>query len=129
MTEEQQSQEQTWNEVGEQFDAMGKSLAAAVDATTGDEEVQQNLKEMQAEFKATAAQVAQKVKEAKDSGEGPDLDAEASKLGELSRRLGEQAAATGQSMAQEVQPHLSGALKSVQAGIGQLIGGLKKKGQ
>jgi hypothetical protein len=127
MTEAEKTQEQIWNDVGQQFKAMGESLAEAVDATSQDEKVQQDLKNMQAELKATAAQVSQKVKEAKNLGESPNLDEEANKLGELSGRLGEQAKAAGESAAQEVQPHLTGALSSVQEGVSQIINNLKKK--
>jgi uncharacterized phage infection (PIP) family protein YhgE len=127
MSEHEKTQEQIWDEVGQQFDAMGKSLADAVDDTTQDEETRQYLKGIQADFTATVAQLNQKVQAAKESGESPDLDAEASKLGELSAKLGEQAKSTGQGMAQEVQPHLSGALSSVQEGVGRLANSLKRK--
>lgn len=128
MTEEKKSQEQNWDEVGEQFEAMGKSLSAAIDETTQDEEVQQEFKQDLAELKATAAQVSQKVKDAKDSGESPDLDDEAQKLSELSGALGKQAQAAGQGVAGAAQPHLSGALRSVQAGLNQIVDELKTKG-
>jgi len=127
MTDGQKTQEQIWDEVGQQCDAMGKSLADAVDDTTQDEETQQYLKGIQAEFTATVAQLNQKVQAARESGESPDLDAEADTLGELSAQLGEQAKTTGQGMAQQVQPHLSGALSSAQEGVGQLANSLKRK--
>jgi hypothetical protein len=126
MTEQEKTQEQIWDEVGEQFDAMGKSLADAINATTGDEKTRQHLEGIHADFKATVSRMNQKVQAAKESGESPDLNEEANKLGELSGKLGEQAKAAGEGMAQEVQPHLSGAMSSVQEGVSQLIGKLKK---
>jgi hypothetical protein len=126
MTEHEKTQEQTWAEVGQQCDALGKSLADAVDDTTQDEETRRYLKGIQSEYKATVAQMNQKVQASKESGESPDLDQEANKLGELSAKLGEQAKSTGQGMATQVQPHLSGALSSVQEGVSQLANSLKR---
>jgi hypothetical protein len=127
MTDEEKTQEQIWDEVGQQFDAMGKAMADAVNAANQDEKTQQGLKSMQADFEATVSRMTEKVKAAKESGESPDLDEEANKLGELSEKWGEQAKAAGQSAAQEVQPHLSGAFSSVQEGVSQLMDSLKRK--
>jgi hypothetical protein len=41
--------------------------------------------------------------------------------------LGEQAKSTGQGIAQEAQPHLSGALSSVQEGVSQFVNSMKRK--
>jgi hypothetical protein len=129
VTEEEKTQEQIWDEVGQQFEAMGKSLTDAVNDTTQDEETKQGLKRIQADFKATIGQMNRKVQASKESGESPDLDEEANKLGELSEMLGEQAKAAGEGTAQEVQPHLSGALSSAQEGVNQLLNSLKRRGE
>jgi hypothetical protein len=126
VTEEKKNQEQeepgateAWNEVGKQFQTLGKSLAAAINATAQDEQVQQELNKMQAALDTTAAQIKQKAKEVSDS-------LESRKVEEETRKLEEQAQAAGQELVKEVQPQLVDVLKKMRAGLDQTINDLEQ---
>ena len=124
MTEEKKNQEQpkatdAWNEVGKQFQTLGKSLAAALNATIQDEKVQQDLSQMQAALDATAVQIKQKAQEVSDAAKSKEVEEE-------TKKLGEQAQTAGQDLVKGVQPQLVGALKKMQVGLDKTINDLEQ---
>ena len=127
MTEEKKNQEQeqpkatdAWNEVGKQFQTLGKSLAEALNASVQDEKVQQELNKMQAALDTTSTQIKQKAKEVSDAARSKDVKEE-------TKKLDEQAQAAGQDLVKEIQPQLTDALKKMQAGLDKTVKDLEQQ--
>jgi hypothetical protein len=127
VTEENKNQEQdqptatdAWNEVGQQIQMLGASLASAFNASVQDEEVQQQLKTLQSELDTAAAQINQKAKEVSESVKSVNVEEE-------TKKLDDETQAAGQDLVKEVQPHLLNALKKMQTGLDQIVNNLEKE--
>lgn len=126
MADEQTPQEQqrvevsgdAWQEVGQQFRALGESLAAAVRAAFEREETQRHLQELQNGLKAMVNEVDQAVREVSASPEGQRVRAEVERAAQTARSTGEQ-------VLREAQPHLVSALRQVGAEIQKMINHLE----
>lgn len=125
--EQEKNQEQeipvatdAWQEVSNQVQTLGTSLAAAFNATVQDEEVQQHLKTVKSELNMAAAQIDQKAKEVSASVKSIDVEEE-------TKKLGVETQAAGQELVKGVQPHLLKALKKLQTSLNQIIDDLEKE--
>ena len=119
MTNEQTTEE-TWGEVGGQFQALGESLAQAFRTAWENEENRQHLRDMRTGLEAMVDKVGQAIKEASDSPDGQKVRREAQKAAASARAAGEHAL-------QEVQPHLLSALRQVNAELQKMIGHMEEK--
>ena len=127
MTEEKKNQEQNppnaayaWEEVGKQFQTLGKSLASTFNASIQDEKVQQDINAMRVALDTTAAQIKQKAKEVSDAVESVNVEEE-------TKKLDEQTQAVGQDLVKEVQPQLVNALKKMRTSLDQIISNLEQQ--
>jgi len=120
MTEqpEKQTTEESWREVGRQFQALGESLAEAFRSAWESEETRQHVQNMQSGLEAMVDRVDQALKEAAASPKGEKLRQEAEKAAETLRAAGEQTW-------QEAQPHLLSALNQINAELQKMIDRLK----
>lgn len=114
-----QPSSETWREVGQQFQALGESLAAAVRATLENEETRRHMQELQTGLKAMINEVDQAVRDAATSPEGQRVRAEVERATQSARVAGQQAL-------QEAQPHLIMALRQVTAELQKLISRLEE---
>ena len=119
MTNEQTTEE-TWREVGGQFQALGESLAQAFRTAWESEENRQHLRDMQSGLEAMVGEVGQAIKDASASPEGQKVRQEAEKAVASARAAGEHAW-------QEAQPHLLSALRQVNAELQKMVGRLEEK--
>ena len=120
MTEqpEKQTTEESWREVGRQFQALGESLAEAFRSAWESEETRQHVQNMRGGLEAMVDRVDQALKEAAASPKGEKLRQEAEKAAETLRVAGEQTW-------QEMQPHLLSALNQINAELRKMIDRLK----
>ena len=119
MTNEQTTEE-TWREVGGQFQALGESLAQAFRTAWENEENRQHLRDMRTGLEAMVDNVGQAIKEASDSPDGQKVRQEAQKAAASARAAGGQAL-------QEARPHLLSALRQVNAELQKMIGHLEER--
>ena len=119
MTDEQTTEE-TWREVGGQFQALGESLAQAFRTAWENEDNRQHLRDMRTGLEAMVDKVGQAIKEASVSPDGQKVRREAQKVAESARAAGEQAL-------QEARPHLLSALRQVNAELQKMIGHMEEK--
>jgi hypothetical protein len=105
--------------VGQQFRALGKSLAAAVRATLENEETRRHMQELQSGLKAMINEVDQAVRDVAASPEGQRVRAKVGRATQSARTAGHQAF-------QEAQPHLVMALRQVTAELQKLISRLEE---
>jgi hypothetical protein len=117
---EEQTAEDTWREVGRQFEALGESLSKAFRAAWENEQTQQHVRSMRDGLEKMVDKVDRAVKEAGESEQGKRLRAEAEKTAESLREAGEQTW-------QETRPELVSALTTVNAELQRLIDSLEKK--
>ena len=107
-----------WREVGQQFKALGQSLASAFRAAWESEESRQHVQQLQAGLEAMANEVGQAAKDMAASAEGQKVKGEVEKAAESARLAGEKAL-------QDAQPHLLAALNRVNAELQQMINRLE----
>jgi chromosome segregation ATPase len=119
MTNEQTTEE-TWREVGGQFQALGESLAQAFHTAWENEENRQHLRDMRDGLEAMVDNVGQAIKEASDSPDGQKVRQEAQKAAASARAAGEQAL-------QEARPHLLSALRQINTELQKMIGHMEEK--
>ena len=98
---------EAWKEVGRQFKALGESLAAAVHAAWGKEEVRHQAREMRDGLEDLVHEVGQAIKQTADSPEMKQATREAVEAGEHAMR--------------EARPHMVQALRRVNAELQTLI--------
>lgn len=123
MTDEQSTQQteqaqqpagEAWREVGQQFKALGESLATALRAAWHSEENRRQLQEMQAGLEAMAEEVNRAVKETVASPKAQKVKSEVGRAAGSARSAGEKAL-------QEARPHLLSALQQVNAEVQKII--------
>ena len=103
-----------WREVGQQFKALGQSLASAFRAVWESEESRQHVQQLQAGLEAMANEVGQAAKDMAASAEAQKVKGEVEKAAESARVAGEKAL-------QDARPHLLAALHRVNAELQQMI--------
>jgi hypothetical protein len=103
-----------WRQVGQQFQALGKSLAEAFRAAWEDEGNHQHMQEMQAGLEKMVDEVGQAIKEASESPKGQRAREEAEKAAESAKVAGAKAW-------QDARPHVLSALRSLSAELQKVI--------
>jgi hypothetical protein len=111
---EEKTTEETWREVGDQFKALGESLATAFRTAWDKEETREHVRGMKEGLEAMVDQVGRAIEEASASVEGQKMREE---LG----RAAESARAAGEKTLQDARPHLISALDTVNAELQKLI--------
>jgi hypothetical protein len=113
-----QNTNEAWQEVGRQFQALGESLATAIQAAWQNEEVRRQAQGMKTGLEAMVNDVGQAIKETASSPKAQSVKAEAVKTAESFRTAGEETV-------QEVRPHLVAALQTLNEELQKLIGRLQ----
>jgi hypothetical protein len=111
---EEKTSEETWREVGDQFKALGESLATAFRTAWEKEETREHVRGMKEGLEAMVDQVGRAIEEASASVEGQ-------KMREELERAAESARAAGEKTLQDARPHLISALDTVNAELQKLI--------
>ena len=117
MNDEQTTQE-SWREVGDQFKALGDSLSRAFRTAWESEENRQHLESIKSGLKAMVDQVGQALEEAGTSPEGQKVRREAEKAAESARVAGEKAL-------EEARPHVLSAVRQINAELEKWIRGME----
>ena len=122
MTEktEKQTTEEAWREVGQQFQALGESLAEAFRTAWESEETRRHVQNMQDGLEAMIDHVDRAIKEASVSHEAEKMRGEAERAAASLRTAGEQTW-------QEARPHLLSALTQINAELQKMISRLKEE--
>jgi uncharacterized protein with von Willebrand factor type A (vWA) domain len=111
---DEQTAEDTWREVGDQFKALGESLATAFRTAWESEENRRHLESMKEGLEAMVDQVGQAVKETSASPEAHRVRTEVERAAESARAAGEKAL-------QDARPHLISALGTINDELQKLI--------
>lgn len=114
MSEAKDTTSTTWREVGDQFRALGETLAAALRTTWESDETRRGLREMQDGVESMVDSLGQAIKEA------TSRPAPQQALGEA-RRVAASARAASQDAWQDAQPHLLSALRQANAELEKVI--------
>lgn len=117
---QEQSTEEAWREVGQQFEALGESLSRAFRAAWDSDETQRHVRSMQDGLEKMIEKVDHAVKDAGESQQGRRLRTEAEKTAETLRAAGEQTW-------QEARPQLLSVLKKVNAELQRLTESLEQE--
>ncbi len=113
MTEEHTTEE-SWREVGRQFQALGESLATAFRTAWESEENSQHLESMKNGLESMVDRVSQAIQEASDSPDGQKVRSEVKKAAQSAR-------AAGEKTMQDAQPHLLSALDRINTELQKVI--------
>ncbi|HEY9075044.1 MAG TPA: hypothetical protein VIO61_00780 [Anaerolineaceae bacterium] len=113
-------EEGSWKEVGQQFQALGETLAAAFRSAWKDETNRQRMEEVRSGVEAMVASVSQAVREGAESPEGQQVRQEAERAAESLRK------ATSQAV-QDARPHLVSALQQVNSELQRMIEKMQQK--
>jgi len=125
MTEEQQgkkteaSANEAWQEVGQRFQTLGESLAAAFKSTWENEEPQTQWEKVRADMEATANDIGRAAKETAATEEAQKAKAEAYKTAEAAQQA-------GQEVMDDVKPHLLAAFRKIRTELDKAIEGMEK---
>ena len=122
MTDEPKSSEQTWREVGDQFRALGESMAAAFRATWENEENRQHLQELRDGLQSMVTSLGDAVQDAARSPEAQRAEEEL-------RKAAKSAQVAGQQAWQDAEPHLSSALREASAELDKIIQRMERRRQ
>ncbi len=117
--ESKSASSEAWQEVGQQFQALGESLATALRTAWKDEENRRRVQEMQAGLEAMVKEVGQAIKEGASRPQVQQVKSEAQKAAESLRAASEQTA-------QEIRPHLLSALHQLNDEMQKLIGRMEQ---
>lgn len=118
-TEEDQTTQEAWREVGIRLEALGRSLGRAIRAAWEREDTQQHLESMQDGLQKMADEIDHAINEASKS-------AEAKRLREEAERAAESARAASEQTRQETRPHLLSATRRINAELEQVIERLER---
>jgi len=118
--ENTESKSDNWQEVGQQFQALGESLAQAVRSAWEHEETQRRVQEMRAGLEAMANEVGQAINETANSPQGRKVRQEAERTASSVRSATEQTV-------QEVRPQLINALEQLNSELQRLVDRLNQK--
>jgi hypothetical protein len=109
----------SWKDVGQQFQVLGQSLAAAMRAAWQNEEARRRMQDVQNGVESMVNEVGQAFKDAANTPQGQQLRQEASKAADNVQNAVEQTA-------QEVRPHLVSALQQVNRELQRIADQLNK---
>jgi len=112
---------ESWQQVGEQFEALGASLASAVQTAWADEGNRQAVREVESGLRSLASAVAVAVDEAAASPEGQQVRAEAERAVASAQEAGRQAA-------DQAVPQLASALRALGEGLRSALSELQRSG-
>ena len=118
MTDEHTTDE-SWREVGRQFQALGESLAQAFRTAWESEENRQHVENMRTGLESMVDHVSQAIQEACDSPDGQRVRGEVERAAQSARVAGKKAL-------QDAQPHLLSALNYVNAELEKIVDGMKE---
>jgi hypothetical protein len=116
----QSADQEGWQEVGRQFQALGESLAAAMRTAWEKEENRKRLEEMHNGLESMVSEVGQAIKDTAASPQAQQAKAEAHKAVGAVQDAFEQTA-------QEVRPQLVSALRQVNVELQKFIDRLKEE--
>jgi uncharacterized membrane protein YccC len=117
MTEEKEGQasaNETWEEVGQQFRALGESLASAFKTTWESEETRQHLEKMETGLESIVEEISQAAQKMADSAEAQKVKAEAEKAAHTAQTAGQQTV-------KEIRPQLLAAFRKIRTELDQMI--------
>jgi len=112
---------ESWQEVGGQFQALGRSLADAFQAAWQSEENRRQLNDMKKGLESMASQISQAIEQAAASPKGRQVRQQAEKSAGAAQAAGKQAL-------QDAQPHLLAALRQINGELQKLIARLQQSG-
>lgn len=110
MTQESKTPEESWQEVGRQFEALGESLAEAFRAAWESEQAQQHLHSLETGLERMADEFNRAAEEARTSPEAQQLQQEA-------ERAVESARVAGRKTLDDARPHLLSALQQINSAL------------
>jgi len=119
---DEQTTEESWREVGEQFKTMGESLANAFRTAWESEETRQHLESMRSGLKAMVDQVDEAIKEASTSPEGEKVRQEMEKAAESARAASEKAL-------DEARPHILSAVRQINDELQRWVRHMEERGE
>jgi translation initiation factor 2 alpha subunit (eIF-2alpha) len=105
---------QAWEEVGQQFEQLGKSLAAAFSALWQNQETQEHVESVKSGLQSLADEISAAVNKTTVTPEAEKVKADAQKAAESARKAVEKAA-------EEARPQIASALKQVNTELQKLI--------
>lgn len=127
MTEEKQDKRseasagEAWEEVGQRFQSLGESLAAAFKSTWENEETQAQWEKVKVDMEATASDIGRAAQETTASEEAQKAKAEAYKTAEAAQQA-------GQEVMDDVKPHLLAAFRKIKTELDKAIEGMESSG-
>lgn len=123
VSERRQEQEapggDAWREVGEQLEALGKSLARAMRVTWESTESQRRLRELRRGVQTLVDDVGEAVREGVPRADADEVRYRAQEAARATKQAGQQAV-------EDVRPHLLAALQQVNFELGELIERLER---
>ena len=105
----------TWQEIGQQFQALGSNLAAAFRAAWQSPETQHTVGEMKKGVESMLSEVGKAVNDAANSPDGQKVRSEVNRAAESARQATEKAVG-------DAQPHVVSALQQLNAELQKMIG-------
>ena len=121
MSDEQTTQE-SWREVGDQFKALGESLSRAFRTAWESEENREHMENMKSGLKSMVDQVGQALEDAGASVEGQKVRQEVEKAAESARVAGEKAL-------EEARPHVLSAVRQINAELERMVRRMEEREQ
>ncbi len=117
-----QSAEQSWREVGKQFEELGATLAQTVRAAWEREDTQQRVQEMQNGLEKMVQEVRGAIDDSMNTPQGQRIREDANRAAESLRTAGEQTV-------QEVRPQIINALQQLNNELQQWINKMENRTQ
>ena len=127
MSDEQTTQE-SWREVGDQFKALGESLSRAFRTAWESEENRQHLESIKSGLKAMVDQVDQALEDASAALEEASTSPEGQKVRREAKKAAESARAAGEKALEEARPRVLSAVRQINAELETWIRGREGRG-
>ena len=108
-----------WEEVGQRFQSLGESLAAAFKSTWENEETQARWEKVRADVEATANDIGRAAKETAATEEAQKAKAEAYKTAAAAQQA-------GQEMMDDAKPHLLAAFHKIRLELDKVIDSMER---
>jgi len=124
MTEEKQDKEtvspasEAWEEVGQRFQSLGESLAAAFKSTWENKETQAQWEKVKADVEAAANDIGRAAQQTAATEEAQKAKAEAYKTAAAAQQA-------GQEIMDDIKPHLLTAFRKIRSELDQVIGSME----
>lgn len=128
MNDEQTTQE-SWREVGDQFKALGDSLSRAFRTAWESEENRQHLESIKSGLKAMVDQVGQALADASAALEEASTSPEGQKVRREAEKAAESARVAGEKALEEARPHVLSAVRQINAELEKWIRGMEGRGE